>query len=698
MVNLPFKNDKPDLGESQFIAQKRYSYMSKRHLAKPELKSIYDASIQEYLDLNQMELADPAVWPHNYLPHHPVFKESSTTTKVRAVYDASCKTSNGNSLNSQLLVGPTIQSDLFSTLIHWRKHRYAITGDIEKMYRQIWINPEHSEYQRILWQAPGSSEIKSYRLKTVTFGVASSPYLAIRTLFLIADDVDENTPELAAKIRYQFYVDDFFDSVDTIDEAKKIIKDMTATLSKYGFPLRKWKANDEAILDEVDPNDQDSSPSNVFKTLGVQWQPSSDEFLFVPVEFKNTEKWTKRTILSEIAKLFDPLGWLSPCIVMAKMFMQELWLLQIGWDDALPPESITKWTDIRQQFLSPCAVKVPRWIGLRTDIKNVSLQGFCDASEKGMSSVAFIRVQSLENKISCQLIAAKTKVAPLKKLSIPRLELNAAVLLTKLMEKVKTALKLPNLQQQAWSDSEIVLHWLANHPSRWKTYIAGRVVKIQNTLPSHNWRHIPTDQNPVDCASRGLTQTELEKLDLWWHGPKFLLENEQDWPTTNLIKNPPTEKLEERKRAIIATATVIESNSIIDNFSNYERMLRVISRCLRWKYRKSNFNEPITSTELVETEKTLIKSIQRDAFTNEIEQLHKIMNAPIMGNKKTVNIDPKSTICNLEPYLDGNGILRVGGRVKKSFLPEDAKHPIILPSKNHFSVLLTRQTHEQTLH
>ncbi|XP_055308905.1 uncharacterized protein LOC129572830, partial [Sitodiplosis mosellana] len=691
MVKLPFKTDKPDLGESRFIAQKRYMYMTTRFLSNPALKTIYDKSIHEYLELNHMELAETMASPHNYLPHHPVFKDSSTTTKVRAVYDASCKTSNGNSLNSQLLVGSTLQSDLFSILIHWRKNKYAITGDIEKMYRQIWIDPEHSDYQRILWQAPGTSEIKSYRLKTVTFGVASAPYLAIRTLFLIADDIDESNPKLAAKIRFQFYVDDFFDSVDTIDEAKQVIKMMSETLGKYGFLLRKWKANDSTILDELATSEKDSSPSNVFKTLGIQWQPSSDNFLFIPAELKKVKKWTKRTILSEIAKLFDPLGWLSPCVVTAKMFMQDLWLLQVGWDDELPSETIIKWTNIRQQFFSPCTVKVPRWIGLKTDIKGVSLHGFCDASEKGMSSVTFIRVQDQNDKVSCQLIAAKTKIAPLKKLSIPRLELNAAVLLAKLMEKVKGALKIPNLRQQAWSDSEIVLHWIANHPSRWKTYVAGRVVEIQDLLPSHNWRHIPTAQNPADCASRGLTQNELEKFDLWWYGPKFLLKNEQEWPKTNLKGSSLSKlNLEERKQAVIAaisTPEMIESNIITARFSNYERMLRVITRCLRWKHKKSERSDPISSEELRQTEVKLIKLVQNDMFSTEITPL-----------AKGQAVGMKSSIANLDPYLDINGVLRVGGRIQKSSLPDNAKHPVILPPKHHFTTLLIRHAHEKTLH
>lgn len=297
MVKLPFKNDIPSLDESKKIAKGRYASMTKRLAAKPELRAIYDQSIQEYLELGHMEEADEFKWPHNYLPHHPVIKESSSTTKVRAVYDASCKTSNGNSLNSQLLVGPTIQSDLFTILLHWRKGKYAITGDIEKMYRQIWLDPEHTEFQRILWQAPGTSQVKSYRLKTVTFGVASVPFLAIRTLFSIAKDIEGTEPEMANKIKYQFYVDDFFDSVNTIGEAREMITFMSTALAKYGFLLRKWKANDKSILDHLSDEEIDSSPSNVSKTLGVQWHPTTDNFMFISTELKNVERWTKRAIL-----------------------------------------------------------------------------------------------------------------------------------------------------------------------------------------------------------------------------------------------------------------------------------------------------------------------------------------------------------------------------------------------------------------
>lgn len=553
MVQLPFKNEIPSLGESRQIAKKRYDSMERRFITKPELRAVYNQSIQEYLDLDQMELVeseDESSWPHSYIPQHLVFKDSSSTTKVRAVFDGSCKTSNGNSLNSQLLVGPTIQTELFSLLLHWRKGKYAISGDIEKMYRQVWVDPQHTDFQRILWKSPSTDELRSYRLKTVTFGVASAPFLAIRTLFLIADEICDAEPEMADKIKYQFYVDDFFDSVDTMEGAKHTLETMSNRLAEYGLLLRKWKANDKNILKDLKDSHKDSSPSNVFKTLGVQWDPSTDTFLFVPPAFKEAERWTKRTILSDISKLFDPLGWLSPCVIMAKIFIQHLWLLKIGWDENLPVETIAKWLTIRHQFMTSCAVKIPRWIGLKKDTEHISLLGFCDAADHGLCGVVYIRIQHNSSEASCKLLAAKTKVAPLKKISIPRLELCAASLLVTVMKKINEALKIPNLRQMAWTDSEIVLHWLSSHPSRWQTFVAHRVSEIQQELPPHLWRHISSQQNPADCATRGMKREELEQFKLWWNGPEFLMKNEEDWPKKQLIRPPANVKLEEKSSAL----------------------------------------------------------------------------------------------------------------------------------------------------
>lgn len=695
MVKLPFKSDQnKNLGESYDIAQRRYINMKKRLDSNIEFCKKYNDCIQEYLDLNQMEITTDTQQPHYYLPHHPVVKDSSSTTKIRPVFDASCKTKNGKSLNNELLIGPTIQPDLFSLLIHWRKYEYAISSDIEKMYRQIWIDPDDTHFQRILWQSADSTEIKSYHLKTVTFGVASAPFLAIRTLFQIGIDIQHSFPHLTEKIQNQFYVDDYLDSFASKNEAKETVNQITEIMNQYGMKLRKWKSNNNTLLDTIPPKDKEESTdhSSTFKTLGIQWQPATDQFIFLPSPLNNSKCWTKRTILSDISKLFDPLGWLAPCVILAKMFMQNLWRLPITWDDELPKSVVNEWLKIRSQFTTTCSVKIPRWMGLSKDIKHISLQGFSDASEKSCACVVYVRIEHLNETIICNLIAAKTKVAPIKQISLPRLELNAAVLLAKLMDKVKEAIKIPDLQQNAWTDSTIVLSWLADHPNRWKTYIANRVAEIQRIVPSKDWRHVNSKLNAADCASRGITCHELENFNLWWQGPSFLCEKKDKWPEfdhNNICKT-----LEERKqKALINNIKVVELNPVIHRFSNYSRMLRVIALCLYWlqkiqlrKATPDNLQKIEKITDLNNIEIRLVKLVQEETFS-EIEQFR---------NHNKINM--KSCLKNLDPFLDENEIMRVGGRIHKAALTENEKHQVILPTKHHFTNILIQQIHLDTLH
>lgn len=413
MVKLPFKvESSKEIGSSFPIAKRRFNNMVKRFSSKPEFRAKYDQCIREYLDLNHMKLLDTTKQtPKYYLPHHPVIKESSSTTKIRPVFDASCRTLDGKSLNSELLIGPTIQPDLFSLMTKWRKFKFAITGDIEKMYRQIWVDPNDAMYQCILWQPDSLSELKSYSLKTVTFGVASAPFLAIRTLYQIGDEIKDKQPILAEKIQTNFYVDDYFDSAETSGEARSIIEKITLTLADYGFQLRKWKSNNVNVTMGLRESEMDKSPCNTFKTLGVQWHSESDNFVFVPHNLSTRDDWTKRTVLSEVCKLFDPLGWLSPCIIFAKIFIQKLWLIQLGWDEKLSGEITNEWKNIQIQFTSTCSVKIPRWIGLSSCLKHVSLQGFADASEKAYGCVAYLRIEHENGSISSEILAAKTRVA-----------------------------------------------------------------------------------------------------------------------------------------------------------------------------------------------------------------------------------------------------------------------------------------------
>ncbi|XP_055309492.1 uncharacterized protein LOC129573205 [Sitodiplosis mosellana] len=261
IVDLPFKVDSNSLflGESREQAERRLRLSQRRFSKNPEAKRLYDQNLDEYLSLGHMKKVEHHEVPRYFLPHHPVVKDSSSTTKVRTVSDASAKTTNGRSLNDLLLVGPTIQPELFDLLMQWRRFKYAFCGDIEKMYRQVWINPEHALFQCILWEKPGSNQIETYKLLTVTFGMACAPFQAIRILAEVGIRARLSDPELGNAICRQFYVDDYLGTTDSVVGAVHLRVRLSEELAKYGFNLRKWKANDERILDGLPKCDKEES-------------------------------------------------------------------------------------------------------------------------------------------------------------------------------------------------------------------------------------------------------------------------------------------------------------------------------------------------------------------------------------------------------------------------------------------------------
>lgn len=700
-VKLPFNmnsNDENFLGQSREMARSRFFQLEKKFAKNPKLYQEYSKCIQEYLDLGHMRLATPdeLIDRKTYiLPHHAVIKETSETTKVRVVFDASAKSSNGKSLNDRLCVGPTIQPDLFSLLIEWRKGKIAFIGDIEKMYRQIWVVEEDAKFQRILWRNTPTEPLRQYILLTVTFGTASAPFQAIRSLSYIADEIQSCKPEIAQAIKENFYVDDFIRSEETVEKAMVIQSGVTNTMNEYGMNIRKWKSNSEEFLKSINPNLHDNHAEHTFeitcKALGLFWCPNTDQFHFKLSLDGNNLATTKRKILSETAKLFDPLGWLAPCIIKAKILMQQLWLIPLGWDDKLPDHLSDEWVKIRAQLLQCDNIKIDRWMGFSTGAQKVCLHGFADASEAAYAATVYMRVQ-IDDHIQVTLVAAKTKVAPLKRIiTVPNLELSAALLLAELMTKIKAALKIQSLPAVCWTDSTIVLDWLASPPHRWQTFVANRVSRIQGLVAPDTWKHVPTKLNPADCASRGTYLSELQTHPLWWHGPKYLSQSEENWPP--LHRHDPNRKLPStRKTVAINQVMLSDVNTMINRFSSLNKMLRITAYCLRWSLRRKQTFESIalSASEIQMALNRWILAVQKTYFHAEISKLQ----------KKPYNPLPRSSAIRLlVPYIDQtDGFLKVSGRLHEANMSDERKHPIILPSKGHFTKLVVWNAHWRTFH
>ncbi|XP_046141661.1 uncharacterized protein LOC123987780 [Osmia bicornis bicornis] len=355
IVRLPLKSEPPAVGpETRRMALGSLMHMYRRFARDPRIASAYREFMAVYEKLGHMErvpaseLDNPRAW---YLPHHAVVQSTPSNWKIRVVFDASRKTREGQCLNDFLLAGPALQRDLSLILLNWRRYRFVFTADVVKMFRQIRVSRGDQDFQRIVW-APSSSETPvEYRLTTVTYGTACAPYLAIRTLLQLAEEERSHFPLGARCLESNTYVDDTFAGADELAVAVNIRQELIALLRSAGVELDKWAANHPDLLPfNMRQSGSDDSKSISFdesvKTLGVQWNPGQDEFRFTTLDFKSLSgAVTKRSVLSSIARLFDPLGWLAPITIAAKILMQDLWILKCEWDSALPVEVRDRWLE-----------------------------------------------------------------------------------------------------------------------------------------------------------------------------------------------------------------------------------------------------------------------------------------------------------------------------------------------------------------
>lgn len=710
IVKMPLKDDPNCLGESRDIALKRLDALWIRLARDPHYLKLYRDFIHQYEQLGHMKeivVEEDNSETSYYMPHHGVYRPEKSSTKLRVVFNASNPTSNGLSLNSLQYNGGLVQNDLFAIMISFREYPYAFTADVKMMYRMILVHESQQPLLRILWKENPKDPVKTYELKTVTYGTVSAPFLATRTLLQLSRDEEKCFPLAAPILRDNVYMDDLLCGASTLEEAKELKRQVTGMLEKGGMQLHKWYGSHPELASNVNDG-YDFKNLTEIKTLGVSWKSQEDCFVFrVTVELKNS--YTKRCVLSTIARLFDPLGLLGPVVAKAKMFMQSLWSLHIDWNDELPSEKAKEWHQFIEDFNSVSNICVSRCI-VNPHATRIELHGFADASEKCYGAVIYCRSFSPDNTSTVKLVTSKSRVAPVKIVTIPRLELCAAVLLSKLINRVVRALHVSSPSTYLWSDSTIILAWIKKDPNLLKTFVANRVATIQQLTSVEQWHYISSAQNPADLVSRGLDPSSLHHSSLWWAGPPFLSSGDlpsSDLPSVSSIEDVQSElkttekvvsketehsKFSDCKNFIYLNANVNTFvHDLISLSNNYYRLIRVLSYICRFLNNcRSNFPKCFGILEVNEIDKAeekLLKLVQEQDFEKEIKSL-KVSGA--------VNND--SQVKNLFPFLDKNGILRVGGRLAHSDLEFDSKFPILL-SKNHkLSYLLVEHFHRKNLH
>ncbi|XP_067207875.1 uncharacterized protein [Linepithema humile] len=373
--------------------------------------------------------------------------------------------------------------------------------------------------------------------------------------------------------------------------------------------------------------------------------------------------------------------------------MQELWLARLEWDDSLPTDIQTRWVDYREQLTQLFEIRIPRWVGRHHENLGVEIHGFADASTRAYAAAVYLRVIHSFSEIRTHLLVARTKVAPIKTISIPRLELNAIVLLSRLITWVSTALDYGYVPRYGWTDSTVALAWVSQHPSRWKTYVANRVSEIQSVNPTIKWNHAPSEQNPADCASRGISTSDLKTHPLWWNGPLWLRQPSPAWPDQTKREGVTRTILTEAARASVQHVNGDPEWDLPDTYSTWTSLVRATANAKKFiaklKARHTahgNFESTLTCEELKNAELFWLTTVQTSQFALELESL-----------QKTGSIHRSSRLKALQPFIGEDKLLHIGGRLERAFLSYAERHPIILADHRVVRLLISK-THKVTLH
>lgn len=691
VVPILLKSDSPPPQNTYNLAESRMRKLEKRFDRDATLATSYRDFLHEYESLSHMKRVAPNSGA-NYLPHHAVINGKG---KIRVVFDGSAKASD-MSLNDMLYSGPKLQTEIPYMILNFRFHQFVFTADICKMYRQILIIPNHRKYQHILWRDSPSEPMKDYELQTITYGLTSSPFLAISTLRQLARDEKESYPAASRALLENFYVDDLATGADSIESARHLKEEIVAVLKSAKLELSKWASNCSELLEHDSECQQqqlnfNKTQSNV-KILGVFWNPEEDYFSY-HISIPNSAICSKRNILSTLARIYDPLGWLSPVIFTAKRIIQELWKLNVDWDTEVPLHIMSTWNNFVEQLPLLQQLRIPRYYHTNLD-SHCILVGFCDASQLGYAAVTYLVVQ---NHNSSHLLMAKSKVAPLKSLTIPRLELCAAVLLSKLIKYILSSVHFAAQIEKVilFTDSTIVLSWLQTPPHLLKTFVANRVVQILDNTPKAIWKHVISEDNSADYGSRGTLPVHFVKHLSWLSGPPWLRNPVEDWPSARLPFIPASELPEIQPPKPAVFNVELKSSSIIAKYSSLSKLKKVIAWILRFKTnclsnvskmaKQSIDHAALTLQELDNAFMKIIKLEQQAYLHNDII---------LLSSDKMCS----SGLQKLKPFIDSHGILRVGGRLTNSALPSDSKHPILLPKSSHLTGLLIDYYHRAYLH
>ena len=695
-IPIPFRDD-VNLPNNVSLATSRLMSLGKS-LVKRNLFERYDQEIMRLCDKHYAEkipvydVARSNVW---YLPHQAVLS-AKNPNKLRVVFDCSSKFQ-GVSLNDVCLQGPDLNR-LLDVILRFRNHRYAICADIEAMYYQVRVPLVDRDYLRFLWYGQDGS-MEHYRMLVHVFGGVWSGSAATYALRRTLCDFDASNI-VKETVMNAFYVDDCLASVSSISDAQEVIHGVRSLLHQGGFNLTKFVINDESLMSEIpadaraiDVKELNSDSGNRSKVLGIKWDVKSD-CLYFDLKLSESDQVTRRMMLSTVSSLFDPIGLVSPVLVQGKILFQDATRMQLGWDEPVPPDLARKWISWLRSLDELENIRVPRCVKPSGfDDGHLELHHFSDASASSYGCCSYLHCINKAGEIHTSLLCSKGRLAPIKTVSIPRLELQAAVLAARLDSVLRRELHLDLGESRFWVDSEVVLKYIYNVNQRFHVYVANRVSEIHRLTNPSQWFHVAGIENPADIISRGLTPTALVDSS-WMEGPDFLKSYKSDWkndsgPYVLDVDDPEVKSKSDTVPKVLSACSVKESphpiDSLIGHFSSWSKLKRSMCWLLRFKdflKKRDVVSGPLTVSELKDAEVAILKHVQLQSYASEVSCLN-------YGKP----LSKSNALRNLMPFLDDCGLLRVGGRLKNAEVNFEKMHPIIVPHKSPIATLIVRDIH-----
>ena len=702
-VAYPWIKDPNDLPNNVAVAIAQMKSTEKRlNRLGPVYTNLYNDQICDMINRNvakKLKLSDITshTGPIHYIHHHEIMKPESDSTPIRIVFNSSFNYK-GHRLNDYWAKGPDMLNELIGILIRFRQGLIAVVGDLSKMYNSVALEEVEQHTHRFVWRnAEGDKPPEHYVLTAVGFGDRPSGIIATLALRKTAEMKEREFPEVKLVVDRSSYVDDIVHSLDDKFQAERLMKDINVVLAEGGFKIKHWIMSGNETSNET----LNLLAANEEKVLGLNWDSLVDKLQFkVKLNFsrkiKNVREGpnlgeneinenlpdclTRRSVYSQVQSIYDPMGLIVPFTLGAKILMRELITIiskndpQVNsWD--LPMDNVLreKWKEFFGEMFALEGICFQRCVKPENYVGNPDMIIFSDASMLAYGACVYVRWKLSSGGFKANLLMAKNKIAPMKQLTMPRLEMCGAVLSCRLRSTIERHCDWKFDSVIHITDSSIVRAQIQKESHGFGTFVANRVAEIQNKSNPKEWYWTKSENNPADMTTRYCNPKLLGSDTVWQNGPRFLEEPFETWPISqscevtlpDIILNKLTCSL---NKVIMPPSGIVD----ISRFSNYNKLLRVTARVMSVGTSRS------------------FKSIGSNPA---LENINKAEEYIIKGEQRKLDTNWKVKYQRLGPSLS-NGILFVGERIA-NWLKENWNRDrfILMPSDSKVMRIYVENLH-----